>query len=126
MVGLLEDVALRKEPWFRDEGDAIILLGTSRGHLGGSEYLWALHGLEAGSPPPLDLRIERALIGLLRSLGREGLAKSMHDCSDGGLLVAVAECCLAPRRIRGVSWTWIPREWSRMDSSSARTRPGPW
>jgi len=94
-------VALRKEPWFRDEGDAILLLGTSQGHMGGSEYLWVLHGLEAGSPPPLDLRIERSLIGLLRSLGREGLAKSIHDCSDGGMLVAVAECCLAPRRTRG-------------------------
>lgn len=101
MVGLLEDVALRKAPWFRDEGDAIVLLGTSRGHLGGSEYLWVLHGLEAGCPPPLDLRIERSLIGLLRLLGREGLAKSVHDCSDGGLLVAVAECCLAPRRTLG-------------------------
>jgi phosphoribosylformylglycinamidine synthase len=115
MVGLLEDVALRKEPWFRDEGDAIILLGTSRGHLGGSEYLWALHGVEAGCPPPLDLRIERSLIGLLRALSREGLAKSLHDCSDGGLLVAVAECCLAPRRTMGA---WLDLDPAGMDSEA--------
>jgi phosphoribosylformylglycinamidine synthase len=101
MVGLLEDVSCQREPWFLEEGDSIILLGTSKGHLGGSEFLWALHGVEAGTPPPLDLRIEKALLTLLQQLCREGMARSVHDLSDGGLLVAVAECCMAPRHSLG-------------------------
>ncbi len=103
MVGLLEDVAHRMEPWFRDEGDVILLLGDTGGHLGGSEYLWAVHGLEAGAPPSLDLGHEKALIGLLQKLAAGDLLKSAHDCSEGGLMVAVAECCLAPRSIRGAA-----------------------
>ena len=103
MVGLLEDVAHRMEPWFRDEGDVILLLGDNRGHLGGSEYLWVVHGLEAGAPPPLDLGREKALIGLLQELAAGDLLKSAHDCSEGGFMVAVAECCIAPRSSRGVT-----------------------
>ena len=102
MVGLLEDVANRLDPWFKDTGDAVVLLGETKGHLGGSEVLWVLHGLEGGAPPPLDLAKERALIGLLQSLAASRLAKSAHDCSDGGLLVAAAESCLAPRGGLGV------------------------
>ncbi len=97
MVGLLEDVSRRKAPWFASEGDAIVLLGENRGHLGGSQYLWVLFGIEAGTPPPLDLEREKALHGLMRRAARENLVDSMHDCSEGGLLVAVAECCLGPR-----------------------------
>jgi phosphoribosylformylglycinamidine synthase II len=105
MVGLLQDVSLRMEPWFQREGDAIVLLGESRGHLGGSEYLWAVHGVEAGSPPPLDMDREKALVELLLDVAGSGIASSVHDCSDGGLLVAVAECCLAPRSSVGATLT---------------------
>jgi phosphoribosylformylglycinamidine synthase len=97
MVGLLENVSWRKTPWFSKDGDAIVLLGENRGHLGGSQYLWVLFGIEAGTPPPLDLEREKALQSLMCLAAREDLVDSMHDCSEGGLLVAVAECCLAPR-----------------------------
>jgi phosphoribosylformylglycinamidine synthase II len=101
MVGLLEDVENRVGGWFQREGDAILLLGETKGHLGASEYLWTLHGIEAGSPPPLDLGREKALHELLGELARARVAVSLHDCSDGGLLVAVAECGFAPRHTLG-------------------------
>ena len=95
MVGLLEEVDARLDPAFKEPGDAIVLLGETFGHMGGSAALWALFGLEAGSPPPLDLSGERNLIALLQELAARGLARSAHDCSEGGLLVTVAECGLA-------------------------------
>ncbi|MGA9750224.1 MAG: phosphoribosylformylglycinamidine synthase subunit PurL [Acidobacteriota bacterium] len=95
MVGLLEEVDARLDPAFKEPGDAIVLLGETFGHLGGSAALWALFGLEAGSPPPLDLSREQGLIALLQELAAHGLARSAHDCSEGGLLVTVAECGLA-------------------------------
>ncbi|MCI4398629.1 MAG: phosphoribosylformylglycinamidine synthase subunit PurL [Acidobacteria bacterium] len=97
MVGLLEDVGLRVQSFFEYAGDAVILLGRTRGHVEGSEYLSLIHGLEQGTPPPLDMAREKALLGLLQVLAKERLVHSMHDCSEGGLLVAVAECCLKPR-----------------------------
>ncbi len=97
MVGLLDDVEERVQSFFENEGDAVVLLGRTRGHLGGSEYLALIHGLESGTPPPLDIAREKVLIGLLQLLARKRLVHSMHDCSEGGLLVAIAECCLRPR-----------------------------
>jgi phosphoribosylformylglycinamidine synthase len=101
MVGLLEDVERRLRPGFQREGEVILLLGETAGHLGGSAYLWILHGIEAAPPPPLDLARERALGDLLRDLAGRSLIRSAHDCSDGGLLVAAAECCLGRRRDLG-------------------------
>ena len=95
MVGLLEEVDARLDPAFKEPGDAIVLLGETFGHLGGSAALWVLFGLEAGSPPSLDLSAELRLIALLQELAAHGLARSAHDCSEGGLLVTVAECGLA-------------------------------
>ena len=102
MVGLLEDVDRRLEPWFQTEGDAVVLLGETKGHLGGSSYLWLLHGVEAAPVPPLDLLKERALQDLLQHLASERIARSAHDCSEGGLALAAAEGCLAPRSDSGV------------------------
>ena len=78
---------------FRAEGDAVVLLGTGRGELGGSEYLKAIHGLVRGVPPLLDLELEKALQGLLVRGVSDGLVKSAHDCAEGGFAVALAECC---------------------------------
>ena len=103
MVGLLDDVAHRKTPWFAKKGDVILLLGETRGHLGASAYLWILFGLDKGAPPPLDLDREKALQDLLQELAAEDLVRSQHDCAEGGLLVALAECCLAPRASIGAS-----------------------
>jgi phosphoribosylformylglycinamidine (FGAM) synthase-like enzyme len=93
VVGLLEHADRVVSRRFRESGDAIVLLGADRGELGGSEYLKVVHDLVRGMPPVLDLDAERALQALLVTLADEGLARSAHDCSDGGLAVTVAECC---------------------------------
>jgi len=71
----------------------VILLGEDRGELGGSEYLKTMHGLVRGDAPALDLAREAALIRLVTSAIGDGLIRSAHDCSDGGLAVTLAECC---------------------------------
>jgi phosphoribosylformylglycinamidine synthase len=77
---------------FRSAGEEIVLLGDSFDELGGSEYLKIVHGAVRGEPPRLDLARERALIALLTRGAAQGLLRSAHDCSDGGLAVTLAEC----------------------------------
>jgi phosphoribosylformylglycinamidine synthase len=93
VIGLLEHADRVVGRRFQESGDAIVLLGEGRGELGGSEYLKVVHALVRGVPPALDLDAERALQSLLVTLADERLARSAHDCSDGGLAVTVAECC---------------------------------
>src|SRR5262249_48074036 len=76
---------------FKAEGP-IVLLGATKGELGGSEYLQHLHGVLRGQPPALDLDAEKRLQQLLVSLAAEGLVDSAHDCAEGGLAVTVAGC----------------------------------
>jgi phosphoribosylformylglycinamidine synthase len=92
VLGLIEDATKVVTRTFKDAGDAIVLLGSSQGTLGGSEYLKTIHGLVRGRPPQLDLGRERALITLLTRSAAAGLLRSAHDCSDGGLAVTLAEC----------------------------------
>ena len=94
MIGLLEDVALAVPAHFARSGDDVILLGTTVGHLGATAY-WA-HVLDTvgGLPPPVNLAAERRLIELLIALAGESLVTSAHDLSDGGLAVALSECCM--------------------------------
>ncbi len=92
VVGVLDDASRVIARPFRGAGDAIVLLGESFGELGGSEYLKVVHRLVRGQPPRLDLERERALIGLLVKAAAARLLRSAHDCSDGGLVVAIAEC----------------------------------
>jgi phosphoribosylformylglycinamidine synthase len=94
MVGLLEDYGRRLEAGLRNEGDFVLLVGSSHNDLGGSEYLKVEHGRVAGRPPALDLARERAVHKLILVAANAGLLRSAHDCSDGGMLVALAECCL--------------------------------
>jgi len=95
MVGLIEEVDRSMTQWFKQEGDDIILLGSSREDLGGSEYLKVVHSREQGSPPFLNLETEQRLQDCVLSLIRSGLVRSAHDCADGGLAVALAECCIS-------------------------------
>ncbi len=93
VVGLLEHADRVVSRQFKASGDLIVLLGDDRVELGGSEYLKVAHGLVRGVPPAIDLEAERALQELLVTLANERLIRSAHDCADGGLAVAVAECC---------------------------------
>ena len=106
MVGLIEKPEHITTQWFKDEGDAIILLGDAvdasdplRG-LGGSAYLQRIHGLKAGTPPRCDLEKEKELHLALRTLIHSGAVKSAHDCSEGGLAVALAESCISQQAAR--------------------------
>jgi phosphoribosylformylglycinamidine synthase len=94
MIGLIEDYTRRLQAGFRNEGDFVLLIGSSHNDLGGSEYLKLEHGLLGGRPPALDLARERAVMKLVLAAAQAGLLRSAHDCSDGGMLVALAECCL--------------------------------
>jgi len=93
VVGLLEHADRAMTRRFQDAGDVIVLLGEGRGELGGSEYLKIVHRIVRGMPPSLDLTAERALQALVVALADARLIRSAHDCSDGGLAVALAECC---------------------------------
>jgi len=94
MVGLLADVGRRVPSHFREAGHRIVLLGDTRGHLGGSSYWEVVHQLVGGEPPPIDLEAESKLQRLLAAAAARGLLLSAHDCSDGGLAVALAEACM--------------------------------
>ena len=100
VVGLIEKLEHVTTQWFKDEGDAIILLGdaveaTSLQGLGGSAYLQVIHGQKNGSPPRCDLEVAKTLHTTLIGLIHSGLVKSAHDCSEGGLAVALAESCIS-------------------------------
>ncbi len=93
IVGLLEHADRVVTRRFQDAGDVIVLFGEGRGELGGSEYLKVAHDIVRGVPPSLDLAAERALQTLIVALAEARLIRSANDCSDGGLAVALAECC---------------------------------
>ena len=95
MVGLLPDADKRVTMGFKNEGDLIYLVGGGEPTLGGSEYLAVIHGQEVGRPPALDMDAEKKLQAFLRDAISQGLLQSAHDVSDGGLAVALAECCIA-------------------------------
>jgi phosphoribosylformylglycinamidine synthase II len=92
VVGLIEDSSMVLGRSFKDAGDRIIVLGGTRHELGGSEYLKVIQRTVAGMPPEVDLQAEKALQRLLIAAAREGLLRSAHDCAEGGLGVALAEC----------------------------------
>jgi phosphoribosylformylglycinamidine synthase len=103
MVGLLEKVARVVTPWFKSAGDAVVLLGRTREEFGGSEYLKSLHGLTRGMPPWIDLKLERAVHNCCLEAIDAAILRSAHDVADGGLAVALAECCIGgPEKPLGV------------------------
>ncbi len=103
MVGILARVERHVTPWFKSDGDHVVLLGTSREELGGSEYLKVFHGLVRGTPPWIDLKVERAVQQCCLKAVERGVVRSAHDVSEGGLAVALTECCVAgPGRPLGV------------------------
>ena len=93
VVGLLDDASRTVTRQFKSTGAQLVLLGESRGELGGSEYLARLHQHVGGPPPVLDLDAERAVQRLVIRAIRERLIDSAHDCAEGGLAITVAECC---------------------------------
>jgi phosphoribosylformylglycinamidine synthase II len=101
MVGLIDDERHITTQWFKNDGDTIILVGEIGDELGGSQFLKICHGKKIGPPPHVDLAHEMNVQNVVRKSIREGLAKSAHDCSEGGLVVALTECCFNPEKLLG-------------------------
>jgi phosphoribosylformylglycinamidine synthase len=108
-VALVGQIAKREHittQFFKDEGDLIVLLGEAVDAgdpllgLGGSAYLQRRKGLKTGTPPRINLEHEKQLHDTLRALITSGLVKSAHDCSEGGLAVAIAESCISQQTAR--------------------------
>lgn len=101
MVGLVEDARKLVTQGFKNDGDLIAVLGTTGDDLASSEFAGTIAGLKtedivaAGHCPTVDLAAERRLHDVLLDLGGNCLLRSSHDCSDGGLAVAIAECCFS-------------------------------
>ena len=103
MAGLIDEAESRRTQWFEREGDRIALLGPEAVSLGGSEYLWAMHGKMAGRLAPLDLQQERRVHEACRAAIAAGLVRGAHDCSEGGLAVTLGESCVSGPKPIGAS-----------------------
>jgi len=102
MLGILEDIKYTTTQWFKDEGDLIVLLGENKDSLDGSEYLKVIHNLVKGSPT-IDLEEEKRLQNACLEAIQSGIIKSAHDCSEGGLAVALGECCISSPKSIGAT-----------------------
>ncbi len=94
-VGLLDDWSKSATIAFKDAGETVLIIGHSDSHAGQSLWLDVCHGRRDGAPPPVDLEAERRAGELIRELIADGSVSAVHDCSDGGAAVAVAEMALA-------------------------------
>lgn len=92
IVGLIKDINKVVTPGFKEEGDAVVLLGENKEELGGSEYLKIQFGREDGNPPAIDLAKEKAVQELCLEAAEAGFLESAHDLSEGGLAVCAVEC----------------------------------
>ncbi|MFC5069383.1 phosphoribosylformylglycinamidine synthase subunit PurL [Flaviflagellibacter deserti] len=94
-VGVVDDVAKSATLAFKDAGEPIILIGETTGWLGASTYRAVIHQREDGAPPPVDLETERRNGNFVRGLIAHGKATAVHDLSDGGLAIALAEMAIS-------------------------------
>ena len=95
MLGLIDDPQHITTQWFKAEGDVVLLLGELGAELGGSEYLKRIHKIKKGAPPKMDLANAKRIHDAVLNFIQQGWVKSAHDCSEGGLAVALAECCIS-------------------------------
>jgi len=98
MLGLIEDVKHITSSYFKDDGDLIYLIGETNNEIGGSEFLKTIFNRVEGEIPQIDLKLEKKTIELILQSIKSGFIKSAHDLSDGGLAVALAECCVMNRK----------------------------
>lgn len=104
MIGLIEDLKHITTSYFKNDGDFIVMLGTLKGELGGSEYLKVIHNKVIGDAPTIDLTFEKRVHRACLEAIRSGIVNSATDISDGGLAVAIAESCIGnPDKPMGAS-----------------------
>jgi phosphoribosylformylglycinamidine synthase len=93
IVGLIEDADKCMTQDFKKEGDLVVLLGANKADLSGSEYLYLVHRQKKGNPQ-IDMDMEKAVQAAALSAIEAGVVNSAHDCSEGGLAVALVESCV--------------------------------
>jgi len=145
MVGLIDEEKHITTQWFKSEGDVIILVGGTRAvasedgdvtevvppaaaydrgySLGASRFLKICFGKKIGPVPKLEIELELAVQNAVRDLIRLGLVRSAHDCSEGGLAVALVECCFNPDALLGAEINFENRGGSRAGSASGTPAP---
>jgi len=94
MLGIIEDLKHITQSAFKNEGDMVYIIGDTLNEIGGSEYLKRVHGMVKGMPPVINLELEKKIQNGVLTAIQKGLIQSAHDVSDGGLAVALAECCI--------------------------------
>jgi phosphoribosylformylglycinamidine synthase II len=94
MLGIIEDIAHSTPSAFQNQGDLVYLIGETRKDIGGSEYLKRIHNQVKGMPPTIDLNLEKKVQDTVYHAITKGFVASAHDIADGGLLTALAECCI--------------------------------
>ena len=125
MVGLIEKEEHITTQFFKKAGDVIILVGEIGDEMGGTHFLKVCHGRKEGLPPRLDIAREIAVQNSVRELIQAGLVKSAHDCSEGGLAVALAESCFNPDGLCGAQidlsgWSDRPMATTLFNESQSR------
>jgi len=113
MVGFVPDVRQVCGQGWQQSGDLVYLLGSETVTFGGSEYLATIHDTVAGQPPQLDFALEKQVQLACREGIQQGFLQSAHDCAEGGIAVALAECCLGGNL--GVAVTLSPDDHQRWD-----------
>ncbi|MBN2017213.1 MAG: phosphoribosylformylglycinamidine synthase subunit PurL [Candidatus Cloacimonetes bacterium] len=101
MIGLLDDVTFATSQYFKEVGDVIVLLGKHCNSIAASEYLAIEHKLIAGHAPEIDLEFEQRVQNVCYDAIHNGFIQSAHDCSEGGLAVALVESCFNPHGLLG-------------------------
>ena len=97
MIGLIENVDSMLTAYFKNDGDVVFVIGADYTEIGGSEYLSVIHGLIQGECPEVNLAKEKHINDAILELNGMKLLKSAHDISDGGIGIALAECCVMNR-----------------------------
>jgi phosphoribosylformylglycinamidine synthase subunit PurL len=118
MVGLIPDITRICGQGWQASGDVIYLLGlplTSKISLGASEYLATIHETVAGKPPRVDFDLERRVQKVCREGIRNGSVRSAHDCAEGGVAIALAECCIAGNLGAEINLEIAPTQLNRLD-----------
>jgi len=115
MLGIIEDINLLCTSYFKKDKDLILLLGECKNEIGGSEFLKIIYNLKLGIPPRVNLKEEKAIQNTCLELIQNKLINSAHDLSEGGLAVALAECCILDSGNKQGAKIFIPRSNLRSD-----------
>ena len=116
MVGIIDDISEAISQEFKNEGDIIILIGENKEELGGSQYLKTIHNMKRGTVPELDLKLEKKVQEGVLELISNKLINSAHDCSEGGLAIALAECCISRKNKMLGAEVSLPEQGIRKDA----------